>query len=125
MIEWIAVGVILAFVGVIVVTSIDRSGKKTEAHDQVPMPMTQCKDGLITKDIKEQMDAVEKKVFSKAEEVKKIADHETEIITLGQQPSEEILLPPSSSGRPNPLEDTAQFQSISKKVEKVKKLSEG
>jgi len=101
-------------------TMVDRSRepKKNRPVVQLPPSKPQPLQDLVHPDVQEQITEMEREVFGKADEVKRKADEETEIIVL------------DGSGLPiSPEEfnanDTAQFLTIKKKVDEVQKLSEG
>lgn len=118
MIEWFLGAFILAVFLFVIgrslivesrVSTKEKTLKKQETQSPAP--------DIIEPAMKERICKVEAEVIKNAEQVRKMADHETEIITPLAAPTEE--------SRPvNPLEETAILKSISKKVEEVRKLSE-
>jgi len=120
MIAWSFVIIFFLVTGTLLVrTMMDRSHESKKHHViQAPPSKPQPPQDLVHPEMKEQITEMEKRVFGKADEVKRIADEETEIIAL------------DGSGLPIPPEkfdanETAQFLTIKKKVDEVQKLSGG
>lgn len=117
MIEGIVAALILITAFVVVRSVV--SNKHHEAPPGAPTvqkPPT-SKISLIPEETMVQLTKTEEKVFGKAAEAKRIADHESAIFP----PVLEAEMPPITAR--NPLEETALLKSITKKVEQVKKLS--
>lgn len=120
MIAWSFVIIFFLVTGTLIVrTMIDRNDEVRKDHPVVQTPpRPQPPQDLVHHEMQERITEMEKSVFGKADEVKRIADEETEIIAL------------DGSGLPIPPEkfdanETAQFLTIKKKVDEVQKLSGG
>ncbi len=74
---------------------------------------------LMSPAAKVELDAMEKKIFAKADYVKRIADEDTNVIV----DLETVEEPEIVEHEKDPLEESAFLRSIADKVERVKKLS--
>jgi len=123
MIEWILGGLLLMIFILVMgrslitesrVSTKEKILKKQETRSPAP--------DIIEPAMKERVCKAEADVIRNAEMVRKIADHETEVIELGLSPLAAAPAAPAPSVNGS-LEDTAILRSISKKVEEVEKLS--
>lgn len=119
MIGWLIVVMFVLAVFLVVMTTVGGSSKsKSKAQLLMKMQNVPGPVALIDLEVKTRLHKVEETVFRKADEVKKMAEDETEVIDLA---------PPSAAPAPfrDPCNDTAQFMTIKRKVEEIQKLSEG
>jgi len=130
MIEWGFAILILLVMGFFIARSIvdvkgvlKRPEKQQVDHaDGVPVakPTPERDTKFIPDETKAKIDLMEKQVFDKADEAKRIADHESAIFPPELDGVSEVR----EARERNPQEESAIMRSISKKVEEVKKLSE-
>lgn len=134
MIEWgIAILIFLVMAVVVGRTLIDKpSVKKKEKMivEQQAMPLQHM--ATIDPGVREQISRTEREVFRKADEVQRLADHDTEVIArLGPPVTMPMPMAPApaapetaETSERNPLEETAMLKSISQKAEHFRKMSE-